>query len=74
MISSFSKSHRTAAEPLPTPTPSRPAAAVADLPVKVQIRNVGFFYGKFQALKDVSLSLLDRRVTAFIGPSGCGKS
>ncbi|HEV2336979.1 MAG TPA: phosphate ABC transporter ATP-binding protein PstB [Stellaceae bacterium] len=44
------------------------------LPVKVEIRNVGFYYGKFQALKDVSLPLFDRRVTAFIGPSGCGKS
>jgi phosphate transport system ATP-binding protein len=42
--------------------------------VKVEIRNVGFHYGKFHALKDVSLSLHDRRVTAFIGPSGCGKS
>jgi phosphate transport system ATP-binding protein len=42
--------------------------------VKVEIRNVGFRYGKFEALKDVSLPLRDRRVTAFIGPSGCGKS
>ncbi|HXO01479.1 MAG TPA: phosphate ABC transporter ATP-binding protein PstB, partial [Stellaceae bacterium] len=38
------------------------------------IRDVGFYYGKFHALKNVSLSLRDRRVTAFIGPSGCGKS
>ena len=44
------------------------------LPIKVQIRDVGFYYGKFHALKNVSLSLHDRRVTAFIGPSGCGKS
>ncbi len=41
---------------------------------KVQIRNVEFFYDSFKALKDISLSLYDRRVTAFIGPSGCGKS
>jgi phosphate transport system ATP-binding protein len=41
---------------------------------KVDIRNVNFFYGKFQALHDISLPLYDRRVTAFIGPSGCGKS
>jgi phosphate transport system ATP-binding protein len=47
---------------------------VSPFPVKVEIRNVGFRYGKFEALKDVSLPLLDRRVTAFIGPSGCGKS
>src|SRR5207245_5412952 len=32
------------------------------------------FYGKFQALKEVSVPLFDRSVTAFIGPSGCGKS
>ena len=43
-------------------------------PTKVEIRNVNFFYGKAQALKNISLSLYDRRVTAFIGPSGCGKS
>ncbi|HWB50774.1 MAG TPA: phosphate ABC transporter ATP-binding protein PstB [Stellaceae bacterium] len=46
----------------------------APLPVKVEIRHVNFYYGKFHALKDVSLPLHDRRVTAFIGPSGCGKS
>ncbi|HEY8871784.1 MAG TPA: phosphate ABC transporter ATP-binding protein PstB [Stellaceae bacterium] len=41
---------------------------------KIEIRKVSFFYGKFQALKDISLPLYDRSVTAFIGPSGCGKS
>src|SRR6185295_787220 len=41
---------------------------------KVEIKNLDFFYGKFQALKGISLPLYDRRVTAFIGPSGCGKS
>jgi len=64
------------------PPPAQPDSAVysdnnpagASLPVKVQVRNVGFHYGKFQALKNVSLPLYDRRVTAFIGPSGCGKS
>jgi len=48
-----------------------PAAASAP---KVDIRNIDFFYGKFQALHGISLPLHDRRVTAFIGPSGCGKS
>ena len=42
--------------------------------VKVEIRNINFFYGKSQALHNISLPLHDRRVTAFIGPSGCGKS
>jgi phosphate transport system ATP-binding protein len=41
---------------------------------KAVIRNVDFFYDRFRALKNVSLPLHDKRVTAFIGPSGCGKS
>jgi len=41
---------------------------------KAVIRNVDFFYDSFRALKNVSLPLHDKRVTAFIGPSGCGKS
>jgi phosphate transport system ATP-binding protein len=41
---------------------------------KVEIRDVSFFYKKFQALKNITLPLRDRAVTAFIGPSGCGKS
>jgi phosphate transport system ATP-binding protein len=38
------------------------------------VRNLNFFYGKFQGLKDVSLDIARGKVTAFIGPSGCGKS
>ncbi len=38
------------------------------------MRNVDFFYGSFRALKNISVPLHDKRVTAFIGPSGCGKS
>ena len=41
---------------------------------KMSIRKLEFYYGKFHALKDVSLDVGERRVTAFIGPSGCGKS
>ena len=41
---------------------------------KVLIRNVEFYYGAFKALKNVTMPLHDKRVTAFIGPSGCGKS
>ncbi|HEX5453920.1 MAG TPA: phosphate ABC transporter ATP-binding protein PstB [Stellaceae bacterium] len=52
----------------------RPIAADPVPAVKVEIRNVDFYYGKFQALHGISLPLYDRRVTAFIGPSGCGKS
>jgi phosphate transport system ATP-binding protein len=60
--------------PLPPEEAAEPTAAESPLPVKVQIKNVGFRYGKFEALKGISLPLFDRRVTAFIGPSGCGKS
>ena len=42
--------------------------------VRIDIKNLSFYYGKFQALKDISLPLYHRKVTAFIGPSGCGKS
>jgi phosphate transport system ATP-binding protein len=40
----------------------------------LQVRNLNFFYGKFQGLKNVNLDIAENRVTAFIGPSGCGKS
>ena len=41
---------------------------------KLEVRNLSFHYGHQQALKNVSLTLADRSITAFIGPSGCGKS
>ena len=40
----------------------------------LEIKNLNFFYGSFQGLKNINLNILERRVTAFIGPSGCGKS
>lgn len=40
----------------------------------ISIRNFSFFYGKKQALFDISMEIPERQVTAFIGPSGCGKS
>ena len=42
--------------------------------VKLQVRNLNFYYGAFHALKGVNLEIPEKRVTAFIGPSGCGKS
>lgn len=41
---------------------------------KLGIRDLNFYYGDFHALKDISLDIQERQVTAFIGPSGCGKS
>jgi phosphate transport system ATP-binding protein len=50
-------------------------AAVADAPkIKLSVRNLNFYYGKFHALKNISLEVPEKKVTAFIGPSGCGKS
>jgi len=51
-----------------------PAGIDSKLEKKVSIRNLNFYYGDSQALKNISLSLCTNMVTAFIGPSGCGKS
>lgn len=40
----------------------------------LEIRNLNFYYGKFQGLKNINLDIIENKVTAFIGPSGCGKS
>lgn len=42
--------------------------------VKIQTKNLNFYYGKFHALKNINLEIEKNKVTAFIGPSGCGKS
>ena len=54
--------------------PSALSAAAEGEQVKVQIKDLNFYYDKFHALKTINLSLYDRKVTAFVGPSGCGKS
>ena len=55
---------------------AEPSAAKADPSARVRIacRNLDFFYGEFQALKNINLDIPENKVTAFIGPSGCGKS
>jgi phosphate transport system ATP-binding protein len=60
--SSLGTSHRPTLEGLPS------------MPEKIGVKNLDFYYGQFHALKDINISIPDRRVTAFIGPSGCGKS
>jgi phosphate transport system ATP-binding protein len=42
--------------------------------IKMDVRHLNFYYGKFQALKNINLQIAEKKVTAFIGPSGCGKS
>ena len=41
---------------------------------KLKVNGLSFYYGKFQAIKNVSMDIPANKVTAFIGPSGCGKS
>jgi phosphate transport system ATP-binding protein len=41
---------------------------------RISARKVNIFYGEKQAIKDLSIEIPDRAVSAFIGPSGCGKS
>jgi phosphate transport system ATP-binding protein len=43
-------------------------------PLKAESKNLNFYYGDYMALKDISLPVHEKRVTALIGPSGCGKS
>ena len=59
--------------PVPT-TAKRSPDDVGKPAEKILVRNLNFYYGDNKALKSISVSLYDRRVTAFIGPSGCGKS
>ncbi len=55
-------------------TNMRMTEAGVDEDVKIATRNVDVFYGDTHAIKDVTVDILDKTVTAFIGPSGCGKS
>ena len=41
---------------------------------KIEIQNLNLHYGATHALKDVSMNIEEKAITAFIGPSGCGKS
>ena len=40
----------------------------------MMIDDLNLYYGQFHALKDISLNIQEKEITAFIGPSGCGKS
>ncbi len=66
------------AEPQSAPAPLHVqpmAPAIPDgAPPKMRANDVSVFYGEKQALKNVSISVDQDHVTAFIGPSGCGKS
>jgi phosphate transport system ATP-binding protein len=71
-------------EPTPNAAVARPAMRTtvrarqqtdpSQLPSKLRIKNLNFYYGDFHALHNITLDIPENRVTAFIGPSGCGKS
>jgi phosphate transport system ATP-binding protein len=42
--------------------------------IQISVRNFDFYYGKFQALRNINFDIPERQITAIIGPSGCGKS
>lgn len=52
-------------------TNQQPAQAAINA---LEVRNLNFYYGSFQGLKEINLDIEQGKVTAFIGPSGCGKS
>jgi phosphate transport system ATP-binding protein len=47
---------------------------MSEMAIKIQVEHLDFFYGRKQALSDISMSIPERQITALIGPSGCGKS
>ena len=63
----------TIAPTMPPEAASNDQGSHAALP-KVAAESVDFYYGRFHALKQVSITVPAREVTALIGPSGCGKS
>ena len=53
---------------------TKPLETSTPVQLRMQVRNLDFFYGKVQALHSINLDVAANRVTALIGPSGCGKS
>src|SRR5919107_702215 len=53
---------------------ARESTPTADHPVKIDVKELNFYYGAKRALENISLQIQSNLVTAFIGPSGCGKS
>ena len=54
--------------------PTKPKRATGKRMKPIEAKNVNVYYGENHVLKDISLSVKENSVTAFIGPSGCGKS
>ena len=84
MITSMTSDEQNSPAPIPEtrPTPARPAAparvaapvAAGPVALALTIKDLSVYFAKHQVLKNVSLDIPERAVTAIIGPSGCGKS
>jgi phosphate transport system ATP-binding protein len=70
MISQSAEQHHHS----PSPKAAAPAAPLPSTAPAVSVRDLSVFFGDNQVLKQVSLDIAPRAVTAIIGPSGCGKS
>ena len=66
----------TTSLPKPAALQQRSDAPVSDTPGAdvFNTENVSIYYGSFRAVTDVSLTIYENEITAFIGPSGCGKT
>jgi phosphate transport system ATP-binding protein len=53
---------------------NRPVPSQDSKNIKIEVKDLSFYYGKNPVLKNISLSIREKKVTAIIGPSGCGKS
>ena len=53
---------------------NKKAAELLEFGQNISVKNANLWYGDFQAIKNISMEIPERQVTAFIGPSGCGKS
>jgi phosphate transport system ATP-binding protein len=53
---------------------SRPAAGQGALAKTIEVRDVNLYYGAFQAVEEVTMTIAPNKVTALIGSSGCGKT
>jgi len=59
---------------VPQNRPTNVSVTTASAPPKITVSKLNFYYGRAQALYDISLNIPERIVMALIGPSGCGKS
>ncbi|MDA1107118.1 MAG: phosphate ABC transporter ATP-binding protein PstB [Proteobacteria bacterium] len=75
VASNFQVPRGTTEQTSGAPAAEAPAAHGAEAPkLKARVTGLNFYYGETHALKNVNLSIAEKRVTALIGPSGCGKT